>query len=173
MTQGYSAMNYQAIGTIHTPYTEVTGAPYQPVEPDSQDDRLFYVDLNEEYAEGLYRLDSFSYLYLLYHIDRLKKPCNLQIKPAWTGDRITVGLFASRSPVRPNPIGLSVVRLYAVEGNRIYTSSLDVFNGTPLLDIKPYIRDLDTKIDANYGWIDELPDREHLMLHIKGVPHDY
>lgn len=51
--------------------------------------------------------------------------------------------------------------------------NLDVFDGTPLLDIKPYIKDLDTKIDANYGWIEEIGDREHLLLHIKGIPHDY
>jgi len=166
-------MDYQPIGAIHTPYTELSGAPYQPVETDEQGQRRFYVELDEQYVEGLYRLDSFNYLYLLYHIDRLKKPCTLQIKPSWTGDRTTVGLFASRSPVRPNPIGLSVVRLYTIEGNRLYISGLDVFDGTPLLDIKPYIRDLDTKNDANYGWVDELPDRDHLMLHIKGIPHEY
>jgi tRNA-Thr(GGU) m(6)t(6)A37 methyltransferase TsaA len=166
-------MQYQAIGTIHTPYSELTGAPYQPIVTDGHEQRLFYVELDQGYAEGLHRLDSFHYLYLLYHIDRLKKPCKLQIAPSWTGDQTVVGLFASRSPVRPNPIGLSIVRLYAVEGHRIYTSPLDVFDNTPLLDIKPYIRDLDTKPDANYGWIDDLPDRDHLMLHIKGVPHDY
>ena len=166
-------MDYQSIGAIHTPYTELTGAPYQPVETDEQEQRRFYVELNEAYTEGLYRLDSFNYLYLLYHIDRLKKSCTLQIKPSWAGDLTLVGLFASRSPIRPNPNGLSVVRLYAIEGNRIYTSGLDVFDNTALLDIKAYIRDLDTKNDANYGWTDELPDRDHLMLHIKGIPHEY
>ncbi|MBW2124324.1 MAG: SAM-dependent methyltransferase, partial [Deltaproteobacteria bacterium] len=57
--------------------------------------------------------------------------------------------------------------------NVIYTSGLDVFDGTPLLDIKPYIRDLDSKGDANYGWIEDLEDRDHLLLHIKGIPHEY
>ncbi|MCK5879169.1 MAG: SAM-dependent methyltransferase, partial [Holophagae bacterium] len=57
--------------------------------------------------------------------------------------------------------------------NRIYTSGLDVFDGTPVLDIKPYIKDLDSKNDANSGWIDEMDDSEHLTLHIKGIPHDY
>ena len=84
-----------------------------------------------------------------------------------------VGLFASRSPVRPNPIGLSIVRLKRIEGNVVYTSGLDVFDGTPLLDIKPYIKGLDSKDDANYGWIKELDDKDHLLLHIKGIPHEY
>lgn len=163
----------QQIGTIHTPYSLATGAPYQPVEAEGEDQRLFYVELDASYMEGLYRLDSYAYLYLLYYIDRLTKPCRMLISPPWTEDQTTVGLFASRSPVRPNPIGLSIVRLLAIEGNRIYTSGLDVFDNTPLLDIKPYIRELDSKADANYGWINDLPDREHLMLHIKGIPHDY
>jgi len=82
-------------------------------------------------------------------------------------------VFASRSPVRPNCIGLSIVRIKRIINNEILTSGLDVFDGTPLLDIKPYIKDLDVKIDANYGWIEEIGDREHLFLHIKGIPHDY
>lgn len=167
------SMCLQEIGTIHTPYSMASGAPYQPVDADDPAQRLFYVELDAAYTEGLHRLDSYTYLYLLYYIDRLTQPCRMRISPPWTGEQISVGLFASRSPVRPNPIGLSVVRLLAIEGNRIYTSPLDVFNNTPLLDIKPYIRNLDTKADANYGWIDDLPDRDHLMLHIKGIPHDY
>ncbi|MDY6794065.1 MAG: TrmO family methyltransferase [Actinomycetota bacterium] len=82
-------------------------------------------------------------------------------------------MYASRSPVRPNRIGLSVVRLKSIVDNEILTSGLDVFDGTPVLDIKPYIKDLDTKTDANYGWIEEMHDFEHLLLHIKGIPHDY
>jgi tRNA (adenine37-N6)-methyltransferase len=166
-------MQYQAIGTIHTPYTLATGAPYQPTEIDEQEGRQFYLEVNEEYMAGLHRLDSFKYVYVLYHMHRLKESFHLSVTPAWTDGQITVGLFASRSPLRPNPIGLSVVRLFSVENNRAYTSALDVFDDTPLLDIKPYIRELDGKEDANYGWVDEVPDREHLMLHLKGIPHDY
>lgn len=166
-------MQYQSIGIIHTPYTEATGAPYQPVGPDECTDRSFYIELEESYIDGLERLDSFNYLYILYHIDRLKTSCCLRVTPSWTGGGITVGVFASRSPSRPNPIGLSVVRIFLIEANLVYTSPIDVFDGTPVLDMKPYIRDLDTKNDANYGWIDDLPDRDHLMLHIKGIPHGY
>ncbi|MCE1225838.1 MAG: tRNA (N6-threonylcarbamoyladenosine(37)-N6)-methyltransferase TrmO [Geobacteraceae bacterium] len=163
----------QEIGTIHTPYSLASGAPYQPVSDNDPAQRQFYVELDPAYAAGLHRLDSYAYLYLLFYVDRLTKPCRMQISPPWTDGAVTVGLFASRSPARPNPIGLSVVRLLSVEGARIYTSPLDVFDNTPLLDIKPYIRDLDTKTDANYGWIDDLPDKEHLMLHILGIPHEF
>ncbi|MBN2302225.1 MAG: tRNA (N6-threonylcarbamoyladenosine(37)-N6)-methyltransferase TrmO [Lentisphaerae bacterium] len=166
-------MQYQAIGTIHTPYTEATGSPYQPVETEERTDRSFCIELDELYIDGLERLDSFDYLYVLYHIDRVKPSRCLRVTPSWTGGKITVGVFASRSPIRPNPIGLSVVRIFSIEANRVYTSPLDVFDGTPVLDIKPYIKDLDTKNEANYGWIDELPDRDHLILHIKGIPHGY
>ena len=166
------AMTYNSIGVINSPYEEGSRVPYQPVETDAEGDSLFFVDLFNEYKSHLYKLDSFCYIYLLYHIDRVNRPSTSRVCPAWAGGK-EVGVFASRSPARPNPIGLSVVRLISVDGSRIYTSGLDVFNGTPLLDIKPYIKDLDSKSNANYGWIDELPDRDHLMLHINGEPHDY
>ena len=94
------------------------------------------------------------------------------VSPPWAEGK-RVGVFSSRSPLRPNPIGLSVVRVKSIVENRIYTSGLDVFDGTPLLDIKPYIKDLDSKTDANYGWVEEMDDMEHLVLHIKGIPHNY
>lgn len=79
-------------------------------------------------------------------------------------------MFASRSPARPNPIGLSIVRLKKVVGNEVFTSGLDVFDNTPLLDIKPYINDLDSKHDANYGWIDNLSgNKRYFFLHIMGI----
>ncbi len=93
------------------------------------------------------------------------------VDPAWI-DNKKVGLFASRTPERPNPIGLSVVRIKKIIGNKIFTLGLDVFDNTPLLDIKPYVKDLDSKKDSNYGWIENLKgNMEHLLLHIKGIPH--
>lgn len=96
----------------------------------------------------------------------------LLAEPPWAGG-LRVGVFASRSPRRPNPIGLSIVRVLGVKDNEVITSGLDAFDGTPILDIKPYIKDLDSKADANYGWVEDLEDREHLTLHIRGIPHDY
>ncbi len=94
------------------------------------------------------------------------------VSPPWT-DGHEVGVFASRSPIRPNPIGISIVKIKKIIKDTIHTTGLDVFDGTPLLDIKPYIKDLDSKNDANYGWIEDLDGYKHLILHIKGIPHDY
>jgi len=156
-----------SIGVIHTPYTRT--APYQPVVDDDGD---FQVRLFNPYAEGLICLERFRYVYLLYHIHKVEAEPEMVMNPPWVPNT-RVGIFASRSPLRPNRIGLSIVRLKRIEGNLIHTSGLDVFDGTPLLDIKPYIQDLDVKTDANYGWLDDIEDRDHLMLHIKGIPHKY
>jgi tRNA (adenine37-N6)-methyltransferase len=155
------------IGTIHTPYVDY--APYQPVENDGGNFRII---IKPQYAKGLYKLSDFRYIYVLYHTHLIKQKLSMRVSPPWTGG-LKVGVFASRSPVRPNPLGLSIVRIKEIKNNEITTSGMDVFDGTPLLDIKPYIKDLDTKDDANYGWLEEMEDYEHLLLHIKGIPHDY
>jgi len=157
----------QQIGTIRTPYQD--SAPYQPVDADEVD---CHIALNDEYVDGLNELGRFSYIYVLYYAHRVAAHLDMKVSPPWAGGK-EVGVFSSRSPVRPNPIGLSVVRIKRIHQNRIYTSGLDVFDRTPLLDIKPYIRDLDSKIDANYGWIEDMNGLAHLILHIKGIPHDY
>ncbi len=155
------------IGVVRTPY--LNNAPNQPIADDVGDFRLI---VEPEYAPGLDSLARFRYVYVLYYLDRSKGTASMNVRPSWAGG-YQVGLFASRSPERPNPIGLSVVRVKGIEGCEVRTSGLDVFDRTPLLDIKPYIQDLDAKADANYGWLDDLKDRDHLLLHIKGVPHDY
>ena len=159
--------NLKQIGVIRTPY--IDNAPYQPVEEDEGD---FRIVVDSQYVDSLYKLDGFRYIYVIYYIHRVKRELSEIVSPPWT-DGVKVGVFASRSPVRPNPIGISIVRIKGITNNEILTSGMDVFDGTPLLDIKPYIKDLDTKHDANYGWIEDMDDREHLLLHIKGIPHDY
>ena len=155
------------IGVIRTPYKN--NAPYQPIEKDQGD---FQIIVEPQYIEGLQKLDQFHYIYVIYYIHRVSREVKNIVSPPWTGG-VEVGTFASRSPVRPNFIGLSIVRIKKVLKNKIFTTGLDVFDGTPLLDIKPYIKDLDSKCDANYGWIEDLEGFEHLLLHIKGIPHDY
>lgn len=157
----------EQIGIIKTPYQK--DAPYQPVDTDEQE---FYVQLDNKYVEGLMELKKFNLIYLIFFADRITRKPEMIVSPPWAKGK-KVGVFASRSPVRPNPIGLSIVRIKNIVGNKIYTSGLDVFDKTPLLDIKPYIKDLDNKDNANYGWIEEVDDKEHLSLHIKGIPHDY
>ncbi len=166
--QKNTEISFRPIGTIRTPY--IDSAPYQPVDEDTGDFRLI---LAPRYLYALQDLDSFIYIYVIYYIDRLVANSSMVIRPSWTPDT-QVGLFASRTPVRPNPIGLSVVRVKKVVENEVFTSGLDVFDQTPLLDIKPYVKDLDSKTDANYGWLENVKeDRDHLMLHIKGIPHAY
>ena len=155
-----------AIGTIRTPYQD--GAPYQPVDTEG----AFYLELDDPYVAGLRDLDRFRYIYVIAYANRVQRRADMTVAPPWARGK-TVGVFASRSPVRPNPIVLSIVRLDRVEGNRVYTSGLDLFDGTPLLDIKPYVQDLDNKPDANHGWLDDIEDKDHLTLHIRGIPHDY
>ena len=160
-------ISFQPIGTIRTPYLD--SAPYQPVE---ESDQEFFLQLDPEYVAGLKDLDSFTYLYVLYFVDRLSGVAPMAVTPPWAKGQ-QVGLFASRSPLRPNPIGLSVVRIRKIVDCRVYTSGLDVFDNTPLLDIKPYINDLDSKCDANNGWVQTIDEDDHLALHIQGIPHDY
>jgi len=159
--------NLKQIGVIRTPYTD--NAPYQPVEEDEGD---FRIVVDSQYGDSLYKLEGFRYIYVIYYIHRVKQEFSEIVSPTWA-DGIKVGVFASRSPVRPNPIGISIVQIKGIKNNEIFTSGLDVFDGTPLLDIKPYIKDLDSKPDANYGWIEDVDNREHLLLHIRGIPHDY
>ena len=163
-----SNLRFKQIGVIRTPY--IDSAPYQPLDKDKGEFRIVF---DAKYTEGLLGLGSFRYIYVIYYIDRLKRRPSMIVSPPWAyGTKL--GLFASRSPVRPNPIGISIVRVKRIINNEIFTSGMDVFDNTPLLDIKPYVKDLDSKKDANYGWIDDLAhDKEHLLLHIKGIPHEY
>jgi tRNA-Thr(GGU) m(6)t(6)A37 methyltransferase TsaA len=162
------SLGYKQIGIIRTPY--IDSAPYQPV---MNDEGEFRIVVEPEYGRGLMDLESFRYIYLLYYVDRLNRSAVMVESPAWASD-MKIGLFATRSPVRPNPIGLSIVRLKKVVGNEVFTSGLDVFDKTPLLDIKPYVKDLDSKKDANYGWIGDVAgNKQHLLLHILGIPHEY
>ncbi|MFW6384120.1 MAG: tRNA (N6-threonylcarbamoyladenosine(37)-N6)-methyltransferase TrmO [Halodesulfurarchaeum sp.] len=158
-------VEYDPIGTISSPYE--ADAPFQPV-PDAGD---FALELEPEFADGLDRLAAFTYAYVLFHLDRARD-FSLSVRPPWR-DGTEVGLFATRSPERPNPIGLSVVRIRAVGDARVEISPIDTFDGTPLLDVKPYVDGLDAKSDANVGWIDldAAADQEHLSYHVKGIPH--
>lgn len=160
-------ISFRPIGIIHTPYAD--RAPHQPVEGDKGN---FRIEIDPSYEAGLWKLEKFRYIYVIYYLHRLARTPEMHVRPPWAGG-VEVGIFASRSPLRPNAIGLSIVRLKKIKGNVIHTSGLDVFDGTPLLDIKPYIRELDSKDDSNYGWIEDLEHRDHLLLHIKGIPHDY
>jgi len=158
-------VDYEPIGYVRSPYEEE--APFQP----RPDDAAFAVELEPEYADGLDDLGSFTYAYVLFDLHRVEE-YDLSVTPPWRDDD-SVGLFATRAPRRPNGIGLSVVRILDVGDGRIEISAIDAFDGTPVLDVKPYVDGLDAKGDANTGWIDpdDADDVEHLELHVKGIPH--
>ncbi|MHA1792397.1 MAG: tRNA (N6-threonylcarbamoyladenosine(37)-N6)-methyltransferase TrmO [Promethearchaeota archaeon] len=163
----HESFHLKQIGVIRTPYKD--NAPYQPLE---NDEGTFQVILDPKYADGLDKLELFNYMYVIYLVHKVTRKFSPIVSPSWTAGA-KMGIFASRSPVRPNPLGISIVKIKKIEKNVITTNGLDVFDGTPLLDIKPYIKDLDSKEDANYGWIENLNGWEHLILHLKGIPHDY
>lgn len=137
---------FKPIGMIHSPFTEVKGMPIQPVAAEGVTGR---VEVYPEFAPGLADLDGFSHLILIYAFHRVEQS-RLQATPFL--DSQPRGIFATRAPARPNPIGLSVVRLLSVEGTSLVIENVDVLDGTPLLDLKPYIPDFDHFIVDRLGW---------------------
>jgi len=130
---------WKQIGVIRTPYTDQA-----PRQPDEESAGEFRIVLDREFEEGLRGLDEFPYIMLFYLLDRPRHPVRMTVEPARTPGK-RAGLFATRSPSRPNPIGFAVVRVRKIAGSEIVISCVDAFDGTPLLDIKPYFADLDGK----------------------------
>jgi len=134
------------IGLIHSPHLQAEGTPIQPRWAAGTEGT---VELFPEFAPGLRDLDGFDRIWLLYWFDRART-AGLEVVPYL--DTQTRGIFATRAPSRPNPIGFSCVRLLAVEGARLHVADLDVLDGTPLLDIKPYVPDCDVFPVDRIGW---------------------
>ncbi len=126
----------RSIGVIHSPFTDKKQTPIQP----SRSQSLGAVEVFPQFADGLEGVEGFSHLILLYLFDR-SEGFSLRVQP-FLDDR-THGIFATRYPYRPNPLGLSVVRLLKQDGNRLEIEGVDVLDGTPLLDIIPYVPDFD------------------------------
>jgi tRNA-Thr(GGU) m(6)t(6)A37 methyltransferase TsaA len=141
-------INYQAIGVIRSPFSVAEGMPNQPHESGGARGTVVVF---EEYAEGLCDLDGFSHIILLCHFHQAM-PYKLKVIPS-LGDEHR-GLFATRSPNRPNPIGLSVVRLEKIVANELAISEIDILDGTPVLDIKPYVGELARLTDPRFGWLE-------------------
>lgn len=136
------------IGVIRSPFREPRGTPIQPPAARGARGR---VELFPEYAQGLKDLEGFSHIILVYHF-HLSGPARLLVRPYM--DESEHGVFATRAPARPNPIGISVVRLEAVEGNVLRVRDVDVVDRTPLLDIKPYVPQFDRCIGVKIGWLE-------------------
>lgn len=135
------------IGVIHSPFKELE---IMPIQPKSAVGKLGEVVVDDAYAAGLQDLEGFSHIYLIYIFHQCQKT-KLKVIPFM--DVVERGVFATRAPVRPNHIGLSVVKLLEVKGNTLLIEGVDVLDGTPLLDIKPYVAKFDQVVSSRDGWI--------------------
>ncbi|MDR3633609.1 MAG: tRNA (N6-threonylcarbamoyladenosine(37)-N6)-methyltransferase TrmO [Isosphaeraceae bacterium] len=126
-------MELLTIGTIHSPFRESVGTPVQPSSAQPAEGKI---EVFAPFTEGLRDLAGFERVWLLFWCHRAR-PARLSVVPY--RDTVERGLFATRAPARPNPIGLSAVRLRSIVGNVLHVGELDILDGTPLLDIKPYI----------------------------------
>ena len=140
-------IKFKPIGIIHSPFREPKGTPIQPA---SAKGIKGTIEIFPEYAEGLKDIEGFSHIILIYHF-HLSKPSSLIARPFM--DNKPHGIFAIRGPSRPNPIGVSVVRLIKIKENFLYIQDLDIVDGTPLLDIKPYVPEFDKKEKVKIGWL--------------------
>ncbi len=136
----------KALGVIHTDHATKEEAPIQGA---FRPDEVGTVEVFPEYAAGLKDIELFSHIMLIYHFDRAGR-VDLVRKP-FLDDNLH-GIFAMRHPCRPNGLGISIVRLLGHEGNLLKVSGIDVLDGTPLIDIKPYIPRFDCFPDASEGW---------------------
>ncbi len=144
-----TGITYKQIGIIHSPFRGPKGVPIQSSAAEGIDGT---VEVFSEYAEGLEDLDGFSHILLLYHFHMVGES-SLKVRPFM--DERAHGVFSTRAPSRPNPIGLSVVRLIGIEGGILHVRDVDIVDGTPLLDIKPYVPEFDIKTVQRKGWLEE------------------
>jgi len=142
-------IKYEPIGIIHSPFKESKGTPIQPPAAKGIDGT---VEVFAKYAEGLNDIEGFSHVILVYHF-HLSKKSSLKAKPYM--DNKVHGVFAMRGPSRPNPIGISIVRLVRIEENILHIQDVDIIDGTPLLDIKPYVPEFDRREAERIGWLEE------------------
>lgn len=145
-----SEFSYRAIGFVRSPNTEPSKTPIQPTYAKDIEGR---VEVLPEFAEGLRDIEGFSHIYLIFALDRAGES-KLTVTPYLSDE--PRGVFATRAPSRPNAIGMSLVRLLRRDGNVLHISGVDILDGTPVLDIKPYSSWLDSRLDATSGWLDDV-----------------
>ncbi|MEA1956455.1 MAG: tRNA (N6-threonylcarbamoyladenosine(37)-N6)-methyltransferase TrmO [Campylobacterota bacterium] len=148
-------INLQQIATIKSPFCNLEN---MPVQPRGAKDTLATIEFKKEFQDGLKDLDGFSHVYLIYYFHKVKEH-KLQVVPFNDLTNTPRGVFSTRTPAHPNSIGLSVVELVDVKENIVTIKGIDILNGTPLLDIKPYIENFD-KIegDTKSGWMKSSSD---------------
>jgi tRNA-Thr(GGU) m(6)t(6)A37 methyltransferase TsaA len=140
-------IKFKPIGLIHSPFNNTKGMPIQTAGAKGITGTI---EIDKEYTEGLKDLEEFSHIILLYHF-HLSNNYSLTVKPFM--DESSHGVFSTRAPKRPNPIGISVVKLVKIEENILFIEDVDIVDGTPLLDIKPYVPEFDVKKVDRIGWL--------------------
>ena len=148
----HQRVTLRPIGVIYSPHWEAEHTPIQPVYARGIKGRA---EILREYVDGLRDLEGFSHVCLIYWLHKASAP-RLVVKPFL--DDTPRGVFATRASCRPNPIGFSVVRLVRREDNVLHLEDLDILDGTPLLDIKPYITRFDYRENARCGWQDNVDE---------------
>ena len=146
-------ITYRPIGIVHSPFSDPKGVPIQPEAAKGVEGT---VEIFDEFLEGVLHVDGFSHLMLVYHF-HLSKNASLRVIPFLDND--VHGVFATRAPSRPNPIGISVVRLVSAQENVLRVSDVDIVDGTPLLDIKPYVPTFDIREVTKTGWLEGKVDQ--------------
>ena len=142
-------ITYHPIGLINTPYKEAKNIPIQGAFDENTEGCCC---LDEKYAGGLLDLDGFSHSIILYHFD---KSGVVKLRTSPFLEDVEHGIFAIRGPARPNGIGLTVVKITRIEGNRLFFVGVDMLDGTPILDIKPYVKYFDNRDNVKSGWVDQ------------------
>ena len=145
-------MRVTPIGIIHTPFQKLAD---MPIQPSGAQGVAGQIELNRELSAGLQDLDGFSHIFVLYRFHKATRSC-LSVTPFL--DTEPHGVFATRAPTRPNPIGLSVLELKGVRDNILQVEHVDMLDGTPLLHIKPYVPEFDTPRVARTGWLEKAED---------------
>jgi tRNA (adenine37-N6)-methyltransferase len=146
VTESHEDIAYRSIGVLRSPFCDIKGMPIQPVGALGVTGT---VEVHPDFAGGLMDLEGFSHVFLLYHLHRVDG-FDLVVRPFL--DNADHGIFATRSPKRPNPIGLSVLELVGVSGTTVHLRNVDILDGTPVLDIKPYVPHFDVWEAGKVGW---------------------
>jgi tRNA-Thr(GGU) m(6)t(6)A37 methyltransferase TsaA len=150
-------IKYKPIGIIHTPFKDTTDVPIQPIGGKGI---AGSIRLEPEYIPCTKDLDGFSHIFLIYHL-HLSSGFKAQVVPFM--DDTLRGVFATRAPRRPNPIGISLVRLKKIENDILFIEDLDIVDNTPLLDIKPYAPIMDARETSKIGWLEDKIDKIYEM----------
>jgi len=141
-------IHFKSIGVVHSPYKTVEN---MPIQSSASKDVEAEIEVFDKYKEGLSDLEGFSHIYVIFFLNMVKEP-KLKVVPFL--DTVERGIFATRSPARPNPVGLSLVELISVNDNIIKIRGVDMLDGSPVIDIKPYVPDFEKSENVRKGWFE-------------------